>query len=297
MIGCELLCERQVLLHQIDREHRCEAVRCRGRLVDGGRVARAQHARVARRCCHNVIEHLGIDALATGERNGLGDRRHADAGEQVVAELRSLALPVATDVHDARAHRGEQGLGARERPGRASDHDRQRRRAGAERAAGDGRVEDVEVAERHCEVAGEGRSRRRHVDRERSRREPLGEPAGSEHRLAHGVGRRQHRDRGLRTRRSRGGARARCRTLKRLARREVEGAYIVPRRDEMRHHQAPHAPDSDEGDRRHVGMGTNGPALYTWPGRSRPSTPASHSETAISASRSTPVSTPRPSSR
>ncbi len=42
--------------------------------------------------------------------------------------------------------------------------------------------------------------------------------------------------------------------------------------------------------------GTKGPARCTSPGRSRPRTPPSHSATPSSASRSTPVSTPMPSS-
>ena len=81
---------------------------------------------------------------------------------------------------------------------------------------------------------------------------------------------------------------------------EVEAAHLVPGRDEVRR-----SSDAPCGRARRMRrrsrlaqpVGTNGPALYSCPGSSRPSTPASHSATAISAARSTPVSTPRPSSR
>src|SRR3954451_1815848 len=110
--------------------------------------------------------HAGL--RAEDERLGHGFDRERD--DDLVACLDDLARADGSDVHDRLAERLEERLRAREVLLAAAGHDRQRRLAGADVAAGDGRVDpaDAALAARLRDLARDDRRDRAHVDHERA---------------------------------------------------------------------------------------------------------------------------------
>src|SRR5690606_39653439 len=104
--------QAQVLEHQVGAETAAVAARSRAVFHDLGEgvVDFRAPAAAAGRVDH-AGQHLGVHAKGDTKRHGFGGADHGDAQQQVVGDLRHLAVAAVTAVNDVLAHGCENGLG------------------------------------------------------------------------------------------------------------------------------------------------------------------------------------------
>lgn len=86
-----------------------------------------------------------VDAVFCRKSEGLGDRQHAHAGDDLVGRLGDLAGAASADMDDVPAHAREGRLGFGEGRFGTTGHDRQRAGDGADLAAGNRRIHEIDA--------------------------------------------------------------------------------------------------------------------------------------------------------
>src|SRR5918994_993697 len=180
----------EIFLVQLDAEARIEGA------LDHALAVQLEDAR-AGEAAHERLAHLGrVRPRLGGEEqrfaDGLDGQRHND----LVGDLRGLAITVAADESDVLAHELEQGLHLFEGALGPADHDGERGLLGPDLAARDRRVEVIAtlLVDAPGEVFGGNRRDRAHVDNDLAGRKALRDSARAEERRLHMRCVRHHRD-------------------------------------------------------------------------------------------------------